>query len=87
MLGNCALSIPQSSPGSPAHLVEHKLGTQVDISARSAQEALDQCLHALLLQCIRHVIEGVLIWERCQCLEGGEERARLRLMGTRSQEP
>lgn len=47
---------------------------------------LDQCLHALLLQCICHVVERVLVRERCQCLEGGDRRVRLRLMGTRSQE-
>lgn len=75
------------SPARPAHLIEHKLGAQVDVSACGAQVALDQCLHALLLQCIRHVVEGVLIRERCQSLEGGDRTARLKLMESRSQEP
>lgn len=79
-------SPPLSGPDGPAHLVEYKLGSQVDVSASLAQVALDQCFHALLLQCIRHVVEGVLVREGSQSLEGGDRRARLKLMRIRGQE-
>lgn len=75
-----------SGPDGPAHLVKYKLGSQVDVRARRAQVALDQRFHALLLQCIRHVVEGVLVRESCQSLEGGDGRARLKLMRIRGQE-
>lgn len=72
----------QSRPDGPAYLIEHKLCAQVEISARGTQVALDQSLHALLLQRIRHIIEGVLVRKCCQCLERADGRARLRLMET-----
>lgn len=67
-----------TAPFPLAHLIERQLCSQVNISASSAQETLDQRFHALLLQSICHIIEGVLVWERRQRLEGGHRKPRLR---------
>lgn len=53
---------------SPAHLVEGELLLQVEVGALAAQVLLHHLLHALLLQAVSHVVEGVLIWEGCQRL-------------------
>lgn len=53
---------------SPAHLVECELLLQVEVGALAAQVLLHHLLHALLLQAVSHIVEGVLIWEGCQRL-------------------
>lgn len=53
---------------SPADLVEGELLLQVEVGAFAAQVLLHQLLHALLLQAVGHIVEGVLVWEGCQRL-------------------
>lgn len=65
------------SHGSPAHFIEQELLLQVEVGALAAQVLLHQPLHALLLQAVCHIVEGVLVWEGCQRLS----RTRGTLMG------
>lgn len=64
---------------SPTHLVERELLLQVEVGALAAQVLLHHLLHALLLQAVGHVVEGVLVWESCQCL--GRIRGMLLALG------
>lgn len=65
------------SRGSPAHFIERELLLQVEVGALAAQVPLHHPLHALLLQAVRHVVEGVLVREGCQRLS----RTRGTLLG------
>lgn len=49
-------------------LIDVELLQQVQVGSLAAQIALGHALHALLLQNIHHVIEGVLIGQRRQRL-------------------
>lgn len=51
------------------HLIEGKLLPQVRVHALAGQVCLDEPLHALLLQTICHVVEGVLVREGSQRLQ------------------
>lgn len=62
---------------SPTHFIECELLLQVEVGALAAQVLLHHPLHALLLQAVRHVVEGVLVREGCQRLS----RTRGMLLG------
>lgn len=64
---------------SPTHLIDRELLLQVEVGALAAQVLLHHLLHALLLQAVGHIIEGVLVWEGCQRL--GRIRGRMLALG------
>lgn len=52
-----------------SNLIDVELLNQVKISALSTQVSLGHCLHALFLQAIYHIIEGILVRQGCKCLQ------------------
>lgn len=58
----------QTNLQSKSNLINVELLNQIQISAFSPQMPLRHRLHALLLQDVHHIIEGILVWQRCKSL-------------------
>ena len=68
MAGSPAWASPRGTPHTHTYFIERELLLQVEIGALAAQVLLHHRLHALLLQAVCHVVEGVLVREGCQRL-------------------
>lgn len=58
------------------NLIDVELLNQVQISAFSPQVFLGHGLHALFLQAIHHIIEGILVRQCCKSLHKDQQTAK-----------
>lgn len=61
---------------SGADLIDVELLDQVEIGAFPTQMSLGHCFHALFFQTVHHVIERILVWQRCKRLQKKRKREK-----------